>query len=119
MRVRIEHVEVRRGFLFKRAFHEVHLTADFSHEEKQIVRQRYLEDHVVLERVPADARPDDDPEWYALRVKHLFERKPDKHRCATPSDAKRYAAELPDVMRSMKAWLDENAEPGSTQVIEI
>lgn len=119
MRAKIEHVEVRTGFPFKKTFHEVHLTADFSHEEKQIINQRYLGDHIVLERVPADAREDDDPDWFALRVKHLFERRPDKHRCLTPSDAKLYAAELADVMRSMKAWLDENADPGPTEAIEI
>ena len=119
MRVKIEHVETRTGFPFKTTHHEVHLTADFTHEEKQIIRQRFLDDHIVMERTPADAREDDDPDWFALRVKHLFERRPDKHRCRTPSDAKLYAAELTEVMRSMKLWLEENAEPGPTEVIEI
>lgn len=119
MRVKIEHVEVRRGFIFKTTMHEVCLTADFSHEERQIVRQRFLDDHVLMERWPSDARKDDEPEWYALKVKHLFDRKPDRFRCRTPADAKSYQAELTNVMHAMKAWLDENAEAGETTVVEI
>ncbi len=119
MRIKIEHEEVRTGFPFKTTFYEVHLTADFTHEEKQIIRQRGLEDHLLIERVPADAREDDDPEWFALRVGHLFERKPDRFRCKTPSDAKIYEANLIECMQMMKAWLDDNAETGTTTVIEI
>ncbi len=119
MRIKIQHVETRTGFPFKTTHHEVHLTADFTHEEKQIIRQRFLEDHVLMARVPADARREDEPDWYALRVRHLFERRPDRFRCATPSDAKLYAAELTAVMRSMKLWLEENAETGPTEIIEI
>lgn len=119
MRVKVQHHEVRTGFPFKRVFHEVHLTADFSHEEKQIVSQRGLGDHVLLERWPADAKVDDERDWYALRVRHLFERRPDRHRCANPSDAKRYEAELLAVLQQMKLWLEDNAEAAGTTVIEI
>jgi hypothetical protein len=119
MRAKIEHVEVRNGFILKSTMHEVRLTVDFTHEEKQIVRQRFLDDHVLMERWPCDAREDDDPEWYALRVRHLFERKPDRFRCQTPFDAKVYQAKLTEVMQAMKLWLDENAETGGTTVLEI
>jgi len=119
MRIKIEHQEVRAGFPFKRPYFEVHLTADFSHEEKQIIRQRRLEDHLLIERWPADAREEDDPDWYALKVGHLIERKPDRFRCKTPSEAKIYEAKLVETMRLMKAWLDENADPAGTTVLEI
>ena len=119
MRIRIDHEEVRTGFPFAKTFHEVHLTVDFTHEEKQIIRQRGLAEHELLERIPADARVDDDPAWFILKVGHLFERRPDKFRCKTPSDAKIYEQNLIGALHMMKAWLDENAETGTTTVIEI
>ena len=119
MRVKIEHVEQRVGWLFGRAVHEVHLTVDFTHEEKQIVRQRGLLDHAILERIPFDAKLDDDPDWYALKVRHLIERKPDRFRFRTPADAKLYAAELQTAMQGLKVWLDENAETGAALVFEV
>lgn len=119
MRVKIEHVEVRSGFILKTTVHEVHLTVDFTHEEKQIVRQRFLMNHVLMERLPFDSKEDDDPDWYALQVKHLFDRKPDRFRFQTPSDAKAYQIKLTELMHTMKAWLDQNAETGGATVFEI
>jgi hypothetical protein len=119
MRVKIEHAELRVGFVLKSVVHEVHLTVDFTHEEKQIIRQRNLTDQVLVERWPADARPDDDPDWYHLKVGHLFERKPDRFRCKTPSDAKIYEANLTQALHQMKLWLDDNAETGTTTVFEL
>lgn len=104
MRVKIEHIEIQTGWLFRRTFHEVHLTTDFTHEEKQIVRQRYLGDHVLLERWPAGASDDDDHDRYALRVDHLFERRPDKHRCAKTQTLQFHIArDLEDVARGDKS----------------
>lgn len=119
MRIKIEHVETRTGFPFKRVAHEVHLTADFSHEEKQIIRQRGLGDQLLLERWPADARESDDPAWYGLKVRHLLERRPDRFRCAHPSEAKAYEARLLEVLQGLKLWLEENAEPAGITVVEI
>ncbi|MDF2233150.1 hypothetical protein P2H44_11365 [Albimonas sp. CAU 1670] len=119
MRIAIDHAETRAGLLFRRPLHEVRVTVHFTHEETQIIRQRDLGETVLLERWPADARAEDDPDWYALRVKHLVERKPDRFRCATPGDAKLYEAQLVDALHRLKAWLDVNAEPGGRKVIEI
>lgn len=119
MRIKIEHVEIRTGLLLKETLHEVRVFADFTHEEKQIIRQRSLMDHALMERWPCDARPDDDPDWYALRVRHLVERRPDRFRCRTPSDAKIYEVQLTEVLQGMKAWLDQNAETGGTTVLEL
>ena len=119
MRVKIESIEDKGGFIFKRPFVDVLLTVDFTHEEKQIVSQRELAEQVLLERVPASAKPEDDPDWYALKVKHLFERKPDKHRCAHPADAKLYQAELEAALQTLKLWLDDNAELGDGVVYEL
>lgn len=119
MRVKIQHVESRQGWPFSRPCHEVQLTVDFTHEEKQIIRQRDLVDHHILERVPFDVQPDDEPDWYTLKVGHLLMRRPDKFRLKTPSDAKTYVAQLQEAMHVLKAWLDENAELGTTLVFEI
>lgn len=119
MRVKIEHSEVREGLIFTKIFHEVHLTVDFTHEEKQIIRQRGLAEQVLLERVPPDARETDDPNWYALKVGHLLTRRPDRFRLANPADAKLYAEKLTEVLHGMKLWLDENAAPAGTTAFEI
>lgn len=119
MRVKIYTEEIRAGFPFKKTYYEVCLIVDFTHEEKQIISQRGLMDDVLMERRPADARPDDDERWFALQIRHLIERKPDRHRCATPSDAKIYQANVTGVMQSFKLWLDDNAELGGAEVFEL
>lgn len=119
MRIVIDHAEIREGVVFKTTFHEVQLTVDFSHEEKQIISQRGLGEQLLLERVPAGARAEDNPEWYHLKIKHLVERKPDRHRCANPGDAKLYEAQLIAVLQQLKAWLEANADPAGRTVIEL
>lgn len=119
MRIRIEHHQPRDGLLFKRTWHEVHLSVHFTHEEKQIIRQHRLEGDPILERWPADAREGDEPHWYTLRVGNLLYRHPDRFRCRTPSDAKLYEARLLEVLEQMKGWLDANAEPAGTTIVEL
>ncbi|PHP65443.1 hypothetical protein CSC94_18970 [Zhengella mangrovi] len=119
MRVAIRHEEVRDGLLFKTTWHDVCVRVDFTHEERQIIVQRNLGDHVLLDRSPAGTAPDDDPEWYILRVRHLLERKPDRHRTANPFEAKLYESRLMDALRLMKSWLAVNADPGDDKVIEL
>lgn len=119
MRVKITHHEVREGVIFRRTFHEVHTRVDFTHEERQIIRQRGLKEALVLERRPADARDDDPNHWFELRLHHLLERKPDKFRCATPSEAKIYEEALVASLRGVKLWLDDNADPGTGRIIEL
>ncbi len=119
MRVSIGHEEVRKGFVFKTAYHDVLLTVHFTHEERQIIVQRNLGEHVLLERTPAGMRAEDDPEWYILKVRHLLERMPDRHRTANPSEAKLYEARLTEALRAMKAWLEANADPAGATVFEL
>lgn len=118
MRVKIEHEPQRIGWPFKKSCHEVHLTVDFTHEEKQIIRLRELLEHPIMDRMPFDAKPDDNPDWFALKVGHLLTRRPDKFRCRTPSDAKRYAVELQSVLQQLHDWLADNADLGTTLVFE-
>ncbi|WP_421702327.1 hypothetical protein [Aliiroseovarius sp.] len=113
MRISIDHHTLRKGWLFKTTFYEVHLSVAFTHEEKQIIRQRGLLKTKLVDRRPANARVDDRDEKFELRVEHLMDGRVDRFLCATPSQAKIYEEDLLAVLAQMKLWLDDNAETGS------
>ena len=119
MRVTISHHDLRKGFLFKKTFYEVHLCVAFSHEEKQIIRQRNLTDTKLLDRRPATARVDDRDEKFELRMSDLMDGRTDQFLCATPSKAKIYEEELLRVMAQVKLWVTDNAETGTRTVVEF
>lgn len=119
MRVSIAHHTIRKGFLFKKTYHEVHLSVAFTHEEKQIIRQRSLLKTKLIDRRPADAKNDVRNEKFELRVEHLLDGQVDRFLCATPSKSKIYEEERLAVMAQMKAWLDDNAETGTRTVIDF
>ena len=119
MRVSITHHTVRKGFLLKTTYHEVHLRVAFTHEEKQIIRQRGLLRTKLMDRRPADARNDARDEKFELRVEHLMDEKPDAFLCATPSQSKIYEEDLLDALAQMKLWLDDNADTANRTVIEF
>ena len=73
----------------------------------------------LVDRRPADAKNDARDEKFELRVEHLMDGKLDKFLCATPSKSKIYEEELLAVMQQMKLWLTDNAETGTTTVIEF
>jgi hypothetical protein len=119
MRVSISHHTVRQGFIFKKTYNDVHLMVAFTHEEKQIIKQRGLLKTKLVDRRPADAKNDARDEKFELRVEHLMDGKLDRFLCATPSKSKIYEEELLAVMQQMKLWLKDNAETGTTTVIEF
>jgi len=119
MRVSIDHHETRKGFILKKTFHEVWLTVEFSHEEKQIIRQRNLTKTKLLDRRPADAKIDDRDDKFELRMDHLFNGGVDRFLCATPSKAKIYEEALLGTMAQVKLWLEDNAETGQRTVVEF
>jgi len=119
MRVSIDHHTIRKGLLFKKTFHEVHLSVAFTHEEKQIIRQRGLLKTKLVDRRPANARVDDRDEKFELRVEHLMDGRTDRFLCATPSRSKIYEEDLLAVFEQMKVWLDDNAETGTRTVVEF
>ncbi|MEM9010636.1 MAG: hypothetical protein AAGE18_05365 [Pseudomonadota bacterium] len=119
MRVSITHHTVRRGFVLKTTFYEVHLEVAFSHEEKQIIRQRGLLKTKLLDRRPATAKVDARDEWFELRVEHLMDGRVDRFLSATPSDAKLYEDRLLEALAEMKRWLDDNAEVAGRTVVEF
>ena len=119
MRVSISHHMVRRGLIFRKTYHEVHLCVAFSHEEKQIIRQRGLLKTKLVDRRPATAKVDDRDEKFELRVEDLMDGKVDRFLCETPSKSKIYEEELLAVFGQMKLWLDDNAETGTRTVVEF
>ena len=119
MRVTIAHHDLRRGFLFKKTYHEVHLSVAFTHEEKQIIRQRNLTETKLLNRRPATARVDDRDTKFALVLSNLMDGRTDQFLCATPSKAKIYEEELLRVMAQVKLWVTDNAETGTRTVVEF
>lgn len=119
MRVSISHETIRQGFIFMKTYHEVQLMVAFTHEEKQIIKQRGLLKTKLVDRRPADAKNDARDEKFELRVEHLMDGKVDKFLCATPSRSKIYEEELLAVMQQIKIWLTDNAETGTRTVIEF
>jgi len=119
MRVSITHHTVRKGFVLKTTYYEVRLVVAFTHEEKQIIRQRNLTRTKLLDRRPATAKNDDRDEKFELRVEHLLDGRTDSFLCATPSKAKIYEDMLLEVLGQMKRWLDDNAETGERIVVEF
>jgi hypothetical protein len=119
VRVTITHHDVRRGFLFRKTFYEVHLTVAFSHEEKQIIRQRRLGETRLLQRRPATAKVDDRDEKFALQLRDLLNGQTDRFLCPTPSSAKIYEEELLRTLSDVKLWVTDNAETGTRTVAEF
>lgn len=119
MRVSIAHQTVQRGVLFKKTYHEVHLSVAFTHEENQIIRQRGLLKTKLVDRRPADAKNDARDEKFELRVEHLMDARTDRFLCANPSQSKIYEEELLAVLEQMKLWLVDNADTAARTVVEF
>lgn len=119
MRVSIDHHEIRKGFILKKTFHEVSLTVLFSHEEKQIIRQRNLTKTKLLDRRPANVKVDARDEKFELRMDHILNGQTDRFLCETPSKAKIYEEDLLLAMDQIKRWVDDNAETGQRTVVEF
>ncbi len=119
MRVSITHETERKGWLFKTTYHAVELSVAFTHEEKQIIRERNLRNTKLLDRRPATAKVDDRNEKFELRLADIVDGQTDRFLCATPSKAKLYEEALLSVMQQLKLWLNDNAEPGDRTVVEF
>lgn len=119
MRVTIEHQDVQKGWIFPKTLHSVNLTVAFSHEEKQIIRQRRLGQTVLLKRRPATAKVDDRDDKFQLKLGDLLDGQTDSFLCPTPSAAKIYEEEVLYMMQQVKAWISDNAETGGRTVAEF
>lgn len=115
----IDHHEIRHGFIFKKTRHVVCLTVNFSHQEKQIIRQRNLTSTKLLDRRPATAKVDDRDDKFELRMDQIFNGQTDRFLCETPSKAKIYEEDLLMAMAQIKRWIEDNAETGQRTVVEF
>lgn len=119
MRISISHQTVKKGLLFKTTYYEVSFSVAFTHEEKQIIKQRGLLKTKLVDRRPATAKNDDRDEKFELRVEDLMDGKTDRFLCATPSKSKIYEEDLLAMLQQMKLWLDDNAETRSKTIVEL
>ena len=119
MRVRLDHQILRKGFILTKPFYQVTVQVDFTEVQQHVIRDRNLQDYVILERVPANARIDDNLDWFTLRIRHLMDGKTDHHLCADPVAAKNYEADLVERLRLLKDFLEGNEELGGFKVIEL
>ena len=119
MRVRIDHQEIRKGFVLKKTFYEVSAQVDFTQVQLHVIHDRTLKDYVIMERAPANARIDDDTDWFTLKIRHLLDGKTDRHLCSDPVAAKNYEADLIERLRLLKEFLEGNEQMGASRVIEL
>ncbi|MEM7241809.1 MAG: hypothetical protein AAF429_06460 [Pseudomonadota bacterium] len=119
MRVSIDHQTIRKGLVFKRTYYQVSLSVYFTHEEKQIIKQRGLLKTKLADRRPATAKVEDRDEKFELRVEHVMNGKTDHFLCATPSKSKIYEEQILMMLEQVKDWIDDNAETGTRIVVEF
>lgn len=119
MRVSVSHHAIRKGFVLKTTYYEVHLDVHFSHEEMQVIRERNLAKTKLLDRRPANARVDDRDEKFELRLEDLMRARTDRFLCATPSAAKIYEEEILAALVQVKLWIGDNAEIAGRTVVEF
>lgn len=119
MRVKIDHQVERKGFILKKSFYRVTCQIEFTQVQLHVIQDRYLEDYSVMERVPANARIDDDTNWFTLRIKHLLDGQLDHHLCTDPVAAKNYEADLVDRLRLLKEFLEGNQTLGGSKILEL
>lgn len=122
MRVSIDHKEVSTGLIMKKTYHEVKLTLVFSNEELAIIKQRRLENDVILERdIPADVKPSSvaNPDIFHLTIGKLVRKGEDTYVTASPLDAKVYEERLVERLKVLKDYIVGNAEVGQSKTFEL
>jgi hypothetical protein len=117
MRVTIEHREKTTGLIRKTTLHEVHTRVEFSAQEQGIIRQRKLSKTIVMDRGPdAQAQKNVTPDrvasfgdFFDLKISDL-EKGADVYRLSSPLEAKVYDEKLKAHLRTLKEYLEGNAE---------
>lgn len=121
MRVTIEHKQSTSGLIRKKTFYEVHTTIQFTQEEQATIRTRKLGNTTVMERMPGPNTSFYQKDFtmmgdfFDLKIDGLL-KSTDVYASATPLDAKQYDENLKNALRTLKGYLEGNAEPvsGST-----
>jgi len=118
VRVSIRHREIIDGVLFKNPRHIVTCTVQFSFTERQVIKQRGLEQYVIMERLPADLKDGDNPEKHFLYIETLL-RGPDEFKCSNPVSAKNYQEDLTEKLHDLRDFLVGNTELGEETAFEL
>ena len=121
MRVTIDHKQSTSGLIRKTTTFEVHTTVQFSEEERATLRTRKLGKTIIMERKPGvyslhyQKDYSSEGDRYDLKIDDLV-KGTDIYRCPTPLDAKVYDEKLKNSLRTLKGYLEGNADAvsGST-----
>lgn len=118
MRANIEHKEVTTGLLRKTTWFQVVTRVDFSEEEKAIIKQRKLQDTIILEREPDVSKGDTAERREFLRslgdaihlkiCDLLNPSKPNVYHLRTPLEAKQYEQAVLESLKKLKQYLIGN-----------
>ena len=113
MRVHIEHGEEQKGLFIQKSFPTVTLRIEFSEEEQHIISSQRLDQTIIMERPPSrqlKVYEYDNFDKFHLRIAHILNFQSDVWFARDILEAKEYAAELEDCVRSLKEFLEGNAE---------
>lgn len=122
MRVSINHHAMTTGLILKKTYHAVTLQLTFSNEELAIIKQRRLENDVILERdIPADVKPSSvaNPDIFHLTIAKLVRKGEDTYVTNSPLEAKMYEEKLVERLQLLKQYIMGNAETGQSKTFEL
>lgn len=106
MKIEIKTGVITVGMLKKSKFQEVKLFVELTEEEKSIIKEYNLENHVIMER---DAPASSDSKFeFNLTFKSLVQGS-DEYNLPLPLYAKNYIEQLTERLKWAKSFLDGNA----------
>lgn len=120
-------VDIKRGEsttkvgMFKKIpVHTVSLDVAFTEEEKKAIEMLDIGGHVLIERrPPPGVNASGIEDVFHLHVRHLLKNEPNVHEFERLDDANSYANEIPDALRTLKSYLEENMNVPGDSSFEI
>jgi len=127
MRVSIQHRDAADGLIFKKRYHEVCTTVDFSEEELAVIKQGKLGKTIVLERVPCNRvrerlgnlMDNYEPSFWFLRIEDLVKKRPEVWACDNPAQVNGYEEELTAALKQLKVYIEGNSVKPESKTFEI
>lgn len=126
MQVWIRHREKTRGLLRPIRQIEVSVSVQFSEVEQFVIRQRQLEDFIVLKREPDRLTvrrraffTKRSKDGFDLLVADLSRHRSNRFLCDTPAHAKAYEHALADGLQKLKLFISDNESVGANRTLEF
>lgn len=120
MKVDIKRSESTVGLFKKKKVYVVTVTVLFSEEEKKVIEECDIVGHTICERpVRAGQKPFVDPTIWHLRVGSVITGEPNAHEFFTLSEANNYNDALPDSLRNVKRFIENNSRPQEDTSFEL